>query len=78
MDPRLFDQQPIGKTVGRRSASPVGHVPTSAARAAWDAMAIGYTGSPKGVIRYASHEEMIQDRERWTAEAIAAQARQRA
>ena len=78
MDPRIDDQQPIGRTVGRRVAAPIGMAPTPEARAAWDAMADFLTRAPKGVFRYASHEEMSRDREAWTATAIAERTRQRA
>lgn len=67
MDPRIGNQQPIARTVGRRTAPPVGEPPNAAARAAW-------TRAPKGVFIYASHDEMTKDRERWTVEAIVAAA----
>jgi hypothetical protein len=42
-----------------------------------DALARFSTGFPKGVFRYANHQQMEADRLRWTAEAMAALARQR-
>lgn len=74
----LDDQQPIARTVGRRAPAPVGALPGRGTRTAMGAMARGLTRAPKGVYRYASHEEMIRDRERWTVEAMVAAARARA
>jgi len=42
-----------------------------------DSWAGGQTRVPKGGIRYASHDEMDRDRERWQAAAIAAAVRAR-
>ncbi len=78
MDSDLYDQQPIARTVGRRVPPPTGAPPTAEARAAWKAMAAYLTRAPKGVFVYSSHAEMTSDRERWTAEAIAARNRPRA
>ena len=64
------DQQPIARTVGRRIRPPVGVPPTAAARAALDSWANRLTRAPKGVIRYASHEAMEADRQRWRVQAI--------
>ena len=75
MDPSVSDQQPIARTVGRRRPPPVGAPPTREARAAWQAMAAYRTCAPKGVFVYRSHAEMTADRDRWTAEAMAARAR---
>lgn len=72
------DEQPIARTVGRRKPEPVGAPPSRAARAALDSFARRLTCAPKGVFRYASHEEMARDRERWTAQAMAQAARKRA
>jgi hypothetical protein len=41
-------------------------------------MASYHTRAPKGVFRYASHEEMTRDRDVWTAEIVAARTRERA
>jgi len=71
----VSDQQPIARTVGRRTPPPVGVAPTREARAAWQAMAAYRTHAPKGVFVYRSHAEMTRDRERWTAEAVAARTR---
>ena len=78
MDPKTGDQQPIARTIGRRTQAPAGSAPSAAARAAWDAMAAHRTCVPKGVIRYSSHEDMVRDRDAWTAEAMAQRARARA
>ena len=72
---RIIDQQPIFKTVGRRSPPPLGIPPGPEARAAWNAMASYRTRAPKGVFRYRSHAEMDRDRERWAAEALLARPR---
>ena len=64
------DQQPIARTVGRRTQAPVGVPPSAAARAALDTWANRLTCAPKGVFRYASHEEMERDRERWRVQAM--------
>ena len=78
MDPALSDQQPIARTVGRRTPPPIGAPPTLEARAAWNALAAYRTRAPKGVFVYRSHEEMARDRDRWTTEAIVERIRQRA
>ena len=64
------DQQPIARTVGRRRQRPAGSPLSAAERAALDSFANRLTRAPKGVFRYASHEEMQRDRERWQVEAI--------
>jgi hypothetical protein len=72
------DQQPVARTVGRREQAPVGVPPSPQARAALDSLvARRLTRAPKGVFRYASHEEMARDRERWQTEAIVATQRAR-
>jgi len=78
MSSSVKDQQPIARTVGHRIAAPVGLPPGAAARAAFGAMAQTRTRAPKGVYRYASHEQMTADRERWTVDAMVAVARARA
>lgn len=77
MSSNLADQQPIARTVGRRLAQPAGRPPDKAARAAFAAMATRLTRTPKGIYRYASHADMIRDRERWMVEAMVALARSR-
>lgn len=77
MDPRVHDQQPIARTVGRRVAPPIGEPPDREARAACDSMLAYRTRAPKGVFLYRSFEEMNRDRERWIVEAIVARQRQR-
>jgi hypothetical protein len=65
------DQQPIARTVGRRTQRPAGSPPPAEVRAALDSLlANRLTRAPKGVFRYASHGDMQRDRERWQVEAI--------
>ena len=64
------DQQPIARTVGRRTQPPAGAPPSPAARAALDSFASRRTRAPKGVFRYTSHDELARDRERWRIDAI--------
>ena len=78
MDPRIHDQQPIARTVGRRKPPPVGVPPTAEARAACDSMLAYRTRVPKGVLLYHTHDEMTRDRDRWIVEAIVERQRQRA
>jgi hypothetical protein len=71
------DQQPVARIVGRRSEPPAGAPPSQEARAALDSLQVRLTRAPKGVFRYACHEDMARDRERWTVEAIVENARAR-
>ena len=71
------DQQPIARTVGRRTQAPVGAPPSTAARAALDTWANRLTRAPKGVFRYANHAEMERDSSLWRAQAIADTQRRR-
>ena len=64
------DQQSIARTVGRRTQAPVGAPPSKEVRVALDSFANRLTRAPKGVFRYASHEEMQRERERWQIQAI--------
>ncbi|MCB1623739.1 MAG: hypothetical protein KDI32_04070 [Pseudomonadales bacterium] len=68
------DQQPIYRTVGRRRSRD-GQPLTADDRAQMTAMARYVTRAPKGVFRYASHEEMAADRLRWTVAAMLEKAR---
>jgi uncharacterized protein YgbK (DUF1537 family) len=77
MSSRLPDQQPIARTVGRRTQRPAGAPPSREARAAMDSLAKRLTRAPKGVFRYASPDDMARERERWETEAIVAQQRAR-
>ncbi|HVL34594.1 MAG TPA: hypothetical protein VM489_02890 [Burkholderiales bacterium] len=77
MSSKWPDAQPLARVVGRRIPEPVGVPPSARTRAAMDALGRFASRAPKGVFRYASHEEMRQDRERWTAEAMAEIARAR-
>jgi len=65
-----FEQQPIGRTVGRRRPSPAGVLPSVETRAAMDSWAKRLTRAPKGVYRYSNHDDMERDRERWQAAAM--------
>jgi hypothetical protein len=73
-DDQPIDQQPIQRVVGKRRAPPIGTMPSAEARAALSAMANYRTRAPKGIFFYANHEEMQRDRERWTVEAVVANA----
>ena len=64
------DQQPIARIVGWRKQAPVGAPPSAAIRAALDSLANRLTRAPKGVFRYATHDEMQRDRERWQVQAV--------
>lgn len=64
-----FDQQPIGKTVGRRQARE-GRPLTATDRALQAQMAQYRTRAPKGVFKYSSHAEMEADRMRWLVDAM--------
>ena len=72
------DQQPIARIVGRRTQAPVGTPPSAATRAALDSLANRLTRAPKGVFRYATHDDMQRDRERWQVQAIVDTQRSRA
>jgi hypothetical protein len=63
------NQQPIGRTVGRRK-SRAGKALTAEDREALARMARYRTRVPKGVFIYYSAEEMERDRLRWTVDAI--------
>ncbi len=64
------DQQPIARTVGRRTQAPVGAPPSAEARAALDTWAKRLTRAPKGVFRYANHAQMERDSSLWRAQAL--------
>lgn len=70
MSSDYFEQQPIGRTVGRRAPARAGVPPTREARAAFDTWAKRLTRVPKGVYRYSSHDDMERDWERWRVAAI--------
>lgn len=63
------DQQPIGRTVGRRIARD-GQPLTRADRAVLMRQAAYRTRAPKGVFVYYSAADMDADRLRWTVDAI--------
>ena len=65
-----FEQQPIGRTVGRRVPPRAGVPPSREARAAQDSWAKRLTRVPKGLYRYANHDDMERDRDRWRVAAI--------
>lgn len=77
MSSKWPDQQPVERVVGRRTETPVGGPPSAEARRALDSFACRLTRAPKGVFRYACHEDMARDRERWTVDAIVATAQAR-
>ena len=60
-----FEQQPIGRTVGRRVPPRAGVPPSREARAALDTWAKRLTRVPKGIYRYSNHDDMERDRDRW-------------
>jgi hypothetical protein len=62
----------FARVVGRRQNREIGTPPNAETRRALTAMAQYRTRAPKGVFRYASHEEANADRERWTVEAVVA------
>ena len=64
------DQQPIGRTIGRRTQAPAGVPPSREARDALDSWAKRLTRAPKGVFRYSNHDEMERDRDRWRVQAV--------
>jgi len=64
------------RVVGRRVVPPVGALPSAEAREAMTQMAQYLTRAPKGVFRYASHDEANRDRERWQLAAILAKQQQ--
>ena len=64
------DQQPIGRTIGRRTQAPAGVPPSREARDALDSWAKRLTRAPKGVFRYSNHDDMERDRERWRVQAV--------
>jgi hypothetical protein len=64
-----IDQQPIGRTVGRRQSRD-GQPLTEADRDAMSRNARYITRAPKGVFIYRNHEEMEADRLRWVVDAM--------
>lgn len=72
-----FDQQPIARTVGRRTSPRPGVPPSAETRAAMDSWADRRTRVPKGIYRYASHDDMERDRNRWQTAAMVEVARAR-
>jgi hypothetical protein len=65
------------RIIGRRVAPPPGNPPSKEARKALDTFSRRLTRAPKGVFRYASHEQMIRDRDRWTVDMMVETARAR-
>jgi hypothetical protein len=72
-----FEQQPIGRTVGRRTPPRAGALPSAETRAAMDSWADRLTRAPKGIYRYSNHDAMERDRDRWQAAAMVATVRAR-
>ena len=72
------DQQPIGHTVGNRHVRRLGDgMPSKAERDAMVSLSNYRTCVPKGVVIYRSHEEMDEDRIRWTVDKMVEVARSR-
>jgi hypothetical protein len=68
------DQQPIQRTVGKRTSCEgrqLTGADLQAARAAMTRNARYYMRAPKGVFYYSSHDEMAADRLRWTVDLMA-------
>ena len=70
MSTDYFEQQPIGRTVGRRTPPRAGALPSTETRAAMDSWANRLTRAPKGIYRYSNHDDMERDRDRWQAAAM--------
>jgi hypothetical protein len=67
----MKDDPFIARVVGGRKTPPPGEPPSREAQEALARMASYRTRAPKGVFRYASHEEANRDREAWQVEAMA-------
>jgi hypothetical protein len=72
----MFDQQPIGRTIGRRKARD-GQPLSASDRDAMTRNARYVTRAPKGLFFYQSAEEMEADRHAWTVDAMVEKARER-
>jgi len=59
------------RVLGRRQKPPVGEPPSQEARAAMDTLHRRGVRAPKGVFRYANHEEANRDWEAWLARSMA-------
>jgi len=59
------------RVVGKRERPRVGELPTSETRRRMDALQGRGMAAPKGVFRYASHEDANRDREAWLARSMA-------
>jgi hypothetical protein len=68
------DQQPIQRTVGRRTTRS-GHALSVADRAAMTRLAQYRTRAPKGIFIYTSAEAMNADRDQWIIAAMLAKRR---
>jgi hypothetical protein len=71
-----LDQQPIGRTIGRRKERD-GQLLSASDRDAMTRNAGYLTRAPKGLFFYSSAEEMDADRRRWTVDAVVDKARER-
>jgi hypothetical protein len=65
-----WNDETFRRVVGKRQTRAPGAPPPAEARHAMAQMAQYRTGAPKGVFRYATHEEANEDRERWTVERL--------
>ncbi len=72
-----INQQPIGRTIGRRKERD-GRPLSASDRAAMTRNARYVTHAPKGIFIYRSHEEMDADRQRWIVDAVVGKSRERA
>lgn len=72
-------QQPIARTVGNRRVRLLGDgLPSKAERDAMAAFVANHrTRVPKGVFIYCNHEEMDEDRMKWTVDAVVERNRSR-
>ncbi|MHB8252741.1 MAG: hypothetical protein ACYDEV_03385 [Acidiferrobacter sp.] len=74
-----IDQQPLQRIVGRRQSPTLNNScqgPSLSLQTLLAELAQSRTRTPKGVFRYATHEEANRDRERWRAAAVAARQHQ--
>jgi hypothetical protein len=71
-----INQQPIGRTIGRRKERD-GQPLSASDRDAMTRNARYLTRAPKGLFFYGSAEEMDADRRRWTVDAMVEKARER-
>ena len=69
------DQQPLQRIVGRRQSPALNDSrkgPGASLQALLVELSASRTRTPKGIFRYATHEEANKDQERWRAAAVVA------